>query len=316
MKEVRTGTNVNAMKDVLKGGKIYQVAGVSGKPADMAKVNPRISDGKDGGFNGHPFPAYHFELLFNAHSDKIIITSRHPTTVDNDAEFGFEPPGRDLIRTLLIGARFSRPAFPTWIQERWRHLLVALLDTITKAIPSSIPWLNDRAMDTLIDKVYIDRSFNVFNVGEGTSRIPAFAGTIYVPLENDMYLDAVDVFHAVGKEFAARGRYETGPISMRFMKATRALLGCPKDYCGFECIFTASTLYAQEMIDAYDLALREKFGNEVRAHWGQLLRDPDENEMRAMYPKYDHWRTIRDELDPKGRFLNEWQTKVLPPVRP
>ena len=316
MREVRTATNIATMKSMLKDGKIYNLVGVPGKPAELAKVNAKISDGNDGGFKDHPLPAYHFELLFGANGDKVVVTSRHPITVDDDTKFRFEPPGRDLLRTLFLGAKFGRPPLPTWFQERWRKLVVPTVDTITKLFPSAIPWLNDQAMNTLIDKEYVDRSFNVFNVGEGTNRIPACMGTIYVPLENDMYLDAVDVIQAVAKQFAARRKYETGPVSMRFIKSTKALLGCPKDYCGFECIFTASTLHIQEMIDAYDLALYQKFGHEVRAHWGQLIRDPDEERLRASYPKYDRWRAIRDEFDPKGRFLNEWQTKVLPPRRP
>lgn len=316
LKEVRTSTTVEGMKEVLKGGKIYDIVGIQGKPADMAKVRPRISDGKDGGFKGHFYPAYHLELLYNPHGKKIVVTSRYPVTVKDDSIFSFEPPGRDLIRTLLLPTRFHRPLIPTWIQERWRGVLVTIVDTLIKLFPKMIPSLLDDGMDSLIKKVYIDRSFNVFNIGEGQSRIPAFAGTIFVPLENDKYIDALDIIHDVCNEFAGRNLYETAPASMRFMKATRAMLGCPKDYCGFECIFTASTQYTQEMIDAFDLALRKKFGDEVRTHWGQLMRDPDEEQIRGMYHQYDRWRTIRDELDPKARFLNEWQTKILPPARP
>ena len=44
------------------------------------------------------------------------------------------------------------------------------------------------------------------------------------------------------------------------------------------------------------------------------MRDPSADQMRGMYAQYDRWRTIHDELDPNGRFLNEWQTQILPPV--
>ena len=66
------------------------------------------------------------------------------------------------------------------------------------------------------------------------------------------------------------------------------------------------------MISAYDVALRERFGGDVRIHWGQLVRDPEGDQMRSMHPKYDRWRAIHDEFDPKGRFLNDWQTKIMP----
>ncbi|KAI9763832.1 MAG: hypothetical protein M1840_009086 [Geoglossum simile] len=72
--------------------------------------HPESPMGKtDGGFKDHPFSAYHFEFLINPDSDSVIITSRHPIAVDNDSAFSFDPPGRDLIYTIHLGARFSRP---------------------------------------------------------------------------------------------------------------------------------------------------------------------------------------------------------------
>jgi hypothetical protein len=316
LREVRTGTTVVAMKEKLKGGKIYQLVGVKGKPADLAKTEPKFSDGKDGGFAQHPFPAFHLEFLFNPHGNQIVITSKHPTQTRDELVFGWEPPGRDLVRTILMGAKFHRNAFADWIQERFRPELVWVVDTISHAIPSSNPWLINQAMNTLLQPVYIERSFNVFNIGEGQSEIRALAGTFFIPLENDDYLEALDIIFVVAKQFAQRGKYATAPISMRFVRATKSLIGCPKDYCAFECIFTASTKYAQEMIDAYDQALRQRFGGDVRPHWGQMMRDPDSAEIHSMYPRYDRWRAIRDELDPQGLFLNEWQTKILPPLNP
>src|SRR5436190_14482890 len=137
-------------------------------------------------------------------------------------------------------------------------------------------------MDSLPDDSYIDRSFNVFNVGDGQNRIPALAGTIFIPLENDNYIDAIEVIQTVAKQFADRKRYATAPASMRFITATPALLGCPKDFCSFEFIFTSTTTWALEMIEAYDRALRGRFGNDVWGHWGQLLRDPSPEEIRGM----------------------------------
>jgi hypothetical protein len=252
--------------------------------------------------------------VLNPYSDLVVITSRHPVVVDNDDRFTFEPPGRDLVRTVELGARFTRPAIPVWIQENFRDLLVWTVNTIIKIAPQATPSLLDSALNTLVDDAYIDRSFNVFNLGHGTSEIPAFAGSIYVPLENDDYLQALDIIRDVAARFAKRKIYETAPFSMRFMRGIRAMLGCPKDYCSFEFIFTGANTHAQEMIDAYEEALRQRFGNEVRTHWGQLMPDPSADQMRGMYAQYERWRTIHDELDPNGRFLNEWQMQILPPV--
>jgi hypothetical protein len=45
------------------------------------------------------------------------------------------------------------------------------------------------------------------------------------------------------------------------------------------------------------------------------MRDPRAEDVLARYTDYRRWREIRDELDPSGVFLNEWQEEVLPVVQ-
>ncbi|KAH0562439.1 hypothetical protein GP486_002878 [Trichoglossum hirsutum] len=313
LKEVRTASNITELKEKLQGGKIYKLVGVQGKPADLEKIPPKISDGKDGGFKDQPLDAYHLEFLINPHSDKVVVTSRHPTTVTAtvEAEFDFSPPGRDLVRTIHRGASFGRPALPTWFEENFGGLLSWGIDQITKLTPFLTPSLIDSSMDTLIDDAYIDRSFNVFNVGDGTNQLPALAASIYVPVASDAYLTGLDLVRSAAANFVkSRHRYETGPASMRFVKGTAATLGCGVDVCSFEFIFTGSTTYALEMVEAYEAALKEGLGaKEVRVHWGQLVGEGVRR--REGYPEYEKWRQVRDELDPKAAFINEWQEKIL-----
>jgi hypothetical protein len=166
-------------------------------------------------------------------------------------------------------------------------------------------------MDTLIDKAYTDRSFNVFNVGDGTNKIPALAASIYIPLASDDFLKALDLIRGAAAKFAKpRNRYETGPASMRFVKGTQAMLGCDVDVCSFEFIFTASTKYALELVEAYEAALRDGLGpDKVKVHWGQLIGKGTER--GKGYKDYAKWRELRDQMDPKGILLSEWQEKIL-----
>ncbi|KAI9780996.1 MAG: hypothetical protein M1839_006435 [Geoglossum umbratile] len=316
MKEVRSLIKLDELRKKLRGGGIYNIVGAPGHtPQEMETIPARISDGKDGGFIGHPWAAYHLELLINPHSDHVVITSRHPIAIPNDSSLGFTPPGRDLIKTIHLGAKFSRPAFPVWVQENFNAILVWGIDTAMTLFPKLTPWIVDRALDTLIDDAYEDRSFNVFHNGNGENRIPALAGTIFVPIEGDKWLDAIDTIQEVAKGFLKQNRPATGPASVRFMKGTKALLGVPKDYCSFEFIYTGRTRYAQAIMEGYDVALRERFGKgEVWTHWGQMMRDPEAGEVREMYKDYRRWREVRDELDERGLFLNEWQGGVLPVV--
>jgi L-gulono-1,4-lactone dehydrogenase len=313
MNEIRTRSTIPELKGKVREGKIYNLVGAPGKPADLEKTQPKISDGKDGGFKDQPLGAYHLEFLINPHSDRVVVTSRHPiaVTTADDASFEFSPPGRDLVRTIYRGARFSRPAFFTWFEDNFPDLLSWGINLIIKIAPGSTPGLVDNAMDTTIDDAYVDRSFNVFNVGDGTNEIPALSGTIYVPIASDDYLTALDLIRTTAAEFAkSRNRYETGPASMRFVKGTKAMLGCDVDVCSFEFIFTGNTTYALEMVEAYEAALRARLGAEkVKAHWGQLVGEGTKR--GEGYKEYCRWREVRDELDPKGVFLNEWQERIL-----
>ena len=313
MNEIRTFSSIPELKGKIRDGKIYDLAGAPGKPVDLEKVQPKISNGKDGGFKDQPLGAYHLEFLINPYSDKVVVTSRHPiqVTTTQDSKFQFDPPGRDLIRTIELGPRFARPILPNWFQENFNAVLSWGLDQIIKIAPRYIPKLVDSTMDTLIDKAYTDRSFNVFNVGDGTNQIPALAASIYIPIASDDYLKALDMIRDAATKFSKRRkRYQTGPASMRFVKATKAMLGCDVDICSFEFIFTASSTYALEMVEAYETALRDGLGSEkVKVHWGQLVGTGLHR--GEGYKEYPKWRKLRDEMDPKGVFLSEWQERIL-----
>ena len=313
MNENRTLSSIPELKAKVSDGKIYKLAGAPGKPADLQTGQPKISNGKDGGFKDQPLGAYHLEFLFNPYSDKVIVTSRHPiaVTTTQDSKFQFDPPGRDLIRTIELGPRFARPLIPNWFQENFNAVLSWVFDAIIKIAPYDLPKLIDSTMDTLIDKAYTDRSFNVFNVGDGTNAIPALAASIYIPVDSDDYLTALDLIRDAAAKFSkTQKRYQTGPASMRFVKGTKAMLGCDVDVCSFEFIFTASSTYALEMVEAYEAALRDGLGPEkVKVHWGQLTGKGLHR--GEGYREYTKWKQIRDEMDSKRVFLSEWQEQIL-----
>ena len=50
-----------------------------------------------------------------------------------------------------------------------------------------------------------------------------------------------------------------------------------------------------------------------RPHWGKM-HSLDAEALRARYPHFDDFGTVRAELDPAGRFTNAYLTKVLGPI--
>ena len=49
-----------------------------------------------------------------------------------------------------------------------------------------------------------------------------------------------------------------------------------------------------------------------RPHWGKI-HTLDAGDLRALYPRFDDFLTVRDKLDPRGVFGNEYLDRVLGP---
>ena len=55
-------------------------------------------------------------------------------------------------------------------------------------------------------------------------------------------------------------------------------------------------------------ALLKPFG--ARPHWGKLFNF-DKSYLQSVYPRYHDFNALVKELDPKGKFRNEYLEKVL-----
>jgi hypothetical protein len=307
LNEVRTRESLETVVETLRGGGIYHLF-------EGVKVPSWASPDRGLGFGKHPRPAYHLEFLFDPLGKDILVTTRQPTALPGEEPpFFRERPERNLFRLLAIPARYRRGVFSTWFSENFHDSIGWLSQHLMESVPSLTPGFLNDAMRGLRDDAYLHRSYRVFNIGDGQNAIPSLSGTIFVPLRGDLYLAAIEVLRRVAKEQKTKGIYQTGPISLRFVKGSRALLGNPEDVCAFELIFVGRTRWANDLIHAYDEALRKELGTEnVRFHWGQLMPGVDKARIRANYPRYDDWRRIRDKFDPAGRFINDWQETILP----
>ncbi len=307
LNEVRTRIPFDEFFAKLAGGGIYRrFAGVD--------VPPWAGPDRGEAFAKHPSTAYHLEFLFGSLGRDVLVTSRQPTGIaGEEPSFFRERPEKNLFRLAAVPARYRRVLFPTWISENFPGAIGWLSETMTQSVPSLTPRFISDAMRGLSDDGYLHRSYRVFDIGDGQNAIPSLSGTVFVPLRDDLYLRAVEILRRVAREEAKRGIYQTGPISLRFVKGSRAMLASPEDVGAFELIFAGRPETAAGLIRAYDEALRWELGDaNVRFHWGQLMPGAEQDRIRADFPRYDEWRRIRDRFDPAGRFLNEWQEALLP----
>lgn len=317
--ETRTETTGAEAERVLAGGNVYRIM-ETGRPGGGAASLRR--------FAGHPERAYHLELLWNVATDRMIVTSRQPLNrtqaraLEKDEPAYFERSrNRNLFRPFFMKRTFSRPHLTELAAEYLGRPAAALTNLVARIAPRLVPRLIDMSLRGLRDRQYIQRSYNVFNIGDGANRIPAQSATLSVPLRGDAYLRAMGVLRQVARDFAAEhGQFQTGPISIRFVKGSKALLGDPEDVAKFEIIFAGNGKRAQalsrQLVWRQYQALYRELGADVRFHWGQLV--PEEfdavarDRIRESYPNHATFEAQRRRFDPRGRFMNPWQRAILP----
>ncbi len=330
LNERRTVTTMPVAERTLAEGNIYRLM-------KSQEVPSWVGPPDDRGFSGHPKPAYHLELLWNPYTDKVVVTTRHSVDegtrqrFQNGGEPGWfaHPPIRDLFRVLklsIMRPKYSRPDIPELLTEYFSRAIGRMLELVLSIAPGLIPKLIDNSLKEMRDPTgFTQRSYNVFNIGEGANSIPAQSSTCSVPLHDDRWLDAIGVLREVARAFARQHRaYQTGPISLRFVRGSPIFLADPVDVCKFELIFGGDNervrALSQRLVREYYLGLYARFGADVRFHWGQLIpggtlelpTPSGENRVRAGYPLYDDWRRQRVAFDPAGRGLNPWLISVLP----
>ena len=83
----------------------------------------------------------------------------------------------------------------------------------------------DMTLKTLASKDYVNQSPAVFNIGAANS-LPAYSMEIGVPVDGrNLHLKAVEKIIEVAAKHRKLGNvYQTGPISLRFVKATDSYL--------------------------------------------------------------------------------------------
>lgn len=333
MRERRMTLPGSEVQRILRAGNIYGVA---------EHANPAVRASRGPLFPGQTRRTYSLEMAWDPHADTYLVTMRDKVgeaeskrldaLADRRPEYFEDPWTTDPIKAFSRPAELTRPPLSSLAPLYLNSMIGRLFEFASKHAPGAVPRLVGSALDVLPDDAYVNRSYNVFHLGEGPSRIPSETGTLSVPLRGDMYLQAIDVMKQVMAELKATKGWEfPGLISLRFVKGTNILLADDEDVCKFEVILSGRSEFiqqqAQTYMDAFFAALDKRFPGEVRAHFGHIvpsqLQGPEAiGRLRRMFAadpgtvasRYDRFLAAREELDPQGTFVTPGKEALLPGI--
>ncbi len=224
------------------------------------------------------------------------------------------PHPLDGVNLALITTR--DPAVPP-VQESpflERNFLVALGSILPPGLlepePDKAPQTLNLALKLLAREPYTRVSYEVLNIGS-PNNIQAVSAELAFPTAGNRHLEAVDRFLELAeRQRAIAGRCHSSPVSLRFVKASKAYLApqSGRDTCMMEIIFGKGTVGANELIYLYEHEL-SRFG--ARPHWGQLNYVTGGHPvLRKMYPQYDRWLETYKRLNANHVFDSAFAKRV------
>ncbi|HKA37369.1 MAG TPA: FAD-binding protein [Thermoanaerobaculia bacterium] len=200
--------------------------------------------------------------------------------------------------------------------SRERNFLVVLASFLPAGIldctPQQAPEILNSALKILVEdeRGFTRVSYEVLNIG-APNRIQAISAELAFPMKNGIYLAAVERFlELAGLQRAAGGRCHSSPVSLRFVRGTKAYLAPENggDTCMMEIIFGRETVGVKEMLYAYETQLAA-FG--ARPHWGQLnFVSGGHAVLSKMYPDYPKWLAVHKEFSRDHLFDSVFARRV------
>jgi L-gulono-1,4-lactone dehydrogenase len=193
-----------------------------------------------------------------------------------------------------------------WLELASRSKVIPFLgNLVLDALPDTAPGRTDQMLGFLADNEYTGPSYKVLNIG-AANLLPAYSSELAVPLDN--FAEAIDRLIEVAARHRELGRvYHTGLVALRFVKASPAYLSMMhgRDTMMIELIQATDTEGGFELLGAYEEALYDLGG---RPHWGQVntLAGP----LGRMYPEFDRWLAVHDELNATGVFDSPFSKRV------
>lgn len=192
-------------------------------------------------------------------------------------------------------------------------LLRGLAEKVAAGDP---PKTIDTSLYALVEKDYINRSYEVFNIGKANV-VPAFSAEPSFPLANDTFIKAAEYILQQAEITKAQKFFHTSPISLRFVKSSSALLAMTagRDSCAIEMPMVWDEYKRQDiqggMQVLYELEpeLMQRF--QARPHWGQMnFFRSTPSELAKLYPRFNDWYAVYKRFNNKGLFSNAFTERM------
>ena len=193
------------------------------------------------------------------------------------------------------------------------EVLVAVFNRFPTIIPEAI----SLSMPGLVDANYIDRSFDIYNLG--LNQNAGFATEIGFALQDSAgnytethFQQAVDRIHRIAQRARVQGKqYQTSPFALRFVKASQAQLSMMQgmNTCMVEMDVVTGTYGGQEVMQRYQESMYELGG---RPHWGLEFDHltGSNNLIGKMYPQLQSWLNVYNQFNRKGTFNSSFTDRV------
>jgi L-gulonolactone oxidase len=172
-----------------------------------------------------------------------------------------------------------------------------------RRLPSQIPHINRLVTRLVGASRRIDRSDRIF----ASPRLVRFTEMEYA-LPRERTVEAVRRV----LELVERDRFAVPfPIEVRTVAADDALISTAAGRdSGFVAVHMFEGMAFEPYFRAVEAVMDELGG---RPHWGKR-HFQSATTLRARYPEWERFQTMRRRLDPEGRFANAYTERVLGPV--
>lgn len=237
----------------------------------------------------------HYEVDINPYA----IQGIHPCIVQTTNE---------VKTTHSSGGR----GFKNWVAGLLAGWPVAedLLVDFLNDFPKASPWIVGNALSTLVDANYIDKSYEVLNIGK-VDNIKALAMELSFPVDENLG-SAIDNLLAIfADEASAKEWYLAGPIALRFVAPSLAYLA-PQEGRN-TCMVELDLIYGVNNGENLLKNVTERViqGNpSVRVHWGLDLDTVTGTQVQMRYEKYGKWLAVYQNLNSTGMFNSAFTSRL------